>query len=88
MQVVDDAPAVNHRDWQLEWEELVSKYLSIRAQEREVQAGLQEESVIKGQLEDVKRKLKVFEKAGHADILKAYQLRQNQSKAIDSWEKT
>lgn len=88
LQVVDDAPAVNHRDWQLEWEELVSKYLSIRAQEREVQAGLQEESVIKGQLEDVKRKLKVFEKAGHADILKAYQLRQNQSKAIDSWEKT
>ena len=88
MQVVDDAPAVNHRDWQLEWEELVSKYLSIRAQEREVQAGLQEESVIKGQLEDVKRKLEVFERAGHADILKAYQLRQNQSKAIDSWEKT
>lgn len=88
LQVVDDAPAVNHRDWQLEWDELVSKYLSIRAQEREVQAGLQEESVIKGQLEDVKRKLEVFEKAGHADVLKAYQLRQNQSKAIDSWEKT
>ncbi|MBU0756361.1 MAG: ABC transporter, partial [Planctomycetes bacterium] len=87
LQVVDDASTVNHRDWQLEWDELVSKYLSIRAQEREVQSGLQEESVIKGQLEDVKRKLNVFEKAGHADILKAYQLRQNQSKAIDSWEK-
>lgn len=88
LQVVDDATAVNHRDWQLEWEELVSKYLSIRAQEREVLAGLQEESVIKGQLEDVKRKLEVFEKAGHADVLKAYQRRQNQSKAIDFWEKT
>lgn len=87
LQVVDDAPAVNHRDWQLEWDELVSKYLSIRAQEREVQSGLQEESVIKGQLEDVKRKLEVFEKAGHADVLKAYQLRQNQSKTIDYWEK-
>lgn len=86
LQVIDDAPAVNHRDWKLEWDELVSKYLSVRAQEREVQAGLQEESVIKGQLEDVKRKLEVFEKAGHANILKAYQLRQNQSKAIDSWE--
>lgn len=88
LQVVDDAPAVDHRDWQLEWDELISKYLSIRAQEREVQSGLQEESVIKGQLEDVKRKLEVFEKAGHADILKDYQLRQNQSKAIDYWEKT
>ncbi|WP_027359069.1 TrlF family AAA-like ATPase [Desulforegula conservatrix] len=88
LQVVDDAPAVNHRDWQLECDELVSKYLSFRAQAREVQSGLQEESVIKGQLEDVKRKLEVFEKAGHAGVLKAYQLRQNQSKAIDSWEKT
>ncbi|WP_053764658.1 TrlF family AAA-like ATPase [Leptospirillum ferriphilum] len=88
LQVVDDAPAVNHRDWKLEWDELVSKYLSVRAQEREVQAGLQEESVIKGQLEDVKRKLEVFEKAGHANVFKAYQLRQNQNKAIDSWEKS
>lgn len=88
LQVVDDAPAVNRRDWQLEWDELFSKYLSTRAQEREVQAGLQEESVIKGQLDDAKRKLEVFERAGHADVLKAYQFRQNQSKAIDTWEKT
>ncbi|HAZ7408690.1 TPA: ABC transporter [Escherichia coli] len=88
LQVVDDAPEVNHRDWQLKWDELVSKYLSLRAQEREVQAGLQEESVTKGQLEDVKRKLDVFEKAGHADVLKAYQLRQNQSKAMDFWVTT
>ena len=84
LQVVDDALTIKNRDWLLEWGELVSKYLSIRAQEREVQAGLQEESIIKGQLEDVKRKLGVFEKAGHASILKAYQLRQNQGKAIDS----
>lgn len=88
LQVVDDVSTVNHRDWQFEWEELTSKYLSTRAQEREAQAGLQEESVIKGQLDDVKRKLEVFEKADHADVLKAYQLRQNQNKAIDSWEKT
>ncbi len=87
LQVVDDAPEVNHREWKLEWDELVSKYLSIRAQEREVQAGLQEESVIKGQLEDVKRKLEVFEKTEHTSILKTYQLRQNQDKTIESWEK-
>lgn len=86
LQVVDDAPTVNHREWQLKWDELLSKYLSIRAQEREVQAVLHEESVINGQLEDVKRKLGVFEQAGHADVLKTYQFRQNQSKALDSWE--
>lgn len=88
LQVIDDAPAVNYRDWQLDWDKLVSKYLSICAQRREIQAGLQEESVIKGQLEDVRRKLEVFEKAGHTTILKAYQFRQNQRKAIDSWVET
>ncbi|MBE9175557.1 ABC transporter [Synechocystis salina LEGE 06155] len=87
LQIIDDAPAVNYRDWQLDWDQLISKYLSIRAQEREIQSGLQEESVIKGQLEDVKRKLEVFERADHADVLKAYQLRLHQSKTIDSWEK-
>lgn len=88
LKVVDDAPAVSQRDWQLIRDELVSKYLSIRAQEREVQSGLHEESVIRGQIEDVKRKLEVFETASHADVLKTYQLRQNQGKAIDSWEKS
>ena len=86
LHVIDDASTVNYRDWRFEWEELVSKFLSIRAQEREIQAGLQEESVIRAQLEDVKRKLDIFEKTGHAEIFKTYQLRQYQSKAIDSWE--
>ncbi len=88
LQVIDDAPEVNYRDWKLEWDELVSMYLSIRAQEREMQVGLQEEPVIKGQLEDIKRKLEVFEKSGHADILRAYQLGKNQHKAIELWEKS
>ena len=88
LQIVDDAPEVNYRDWKVEWDELLSRYLSLRAQEREVLAGLQEETIIKGQLNDVRRKLEVFEKAGHADVLKNYQLRQNQEKVVGSWEKT
>lgn len=88
LQVVDASPEVDARDWRLAWDELESQYLSICAQAREVQAGLQEETVVKGQLDDVKRKLEVFEKAGHAGILKDYQLRRNQAKAIDSWEES
>jgi energy-coupling factor transporter ATP-binding protein EcfA2 len=88
LQVVDDAPEVNHRDWKTEWDGLVSRFLSIRAQARDVNAGLREESAIKGQLQDVKRKLDVFEKSGNADVLKAFQLRQGQRNAIDSWERS
>lgn len=87
LRVIDDSTKVNYREWKQEWDELITKYFSIRAQEREVQAGLHEESVIKGQLDDIKRKLEVFEKAGHADVLKSYQLSQDQNKSIENWEK-
>ncbi len=88
LKVIDDALMVNHRNWERERNELVAKYLSIRAQAREVQSSFQEESLIKGQLADIKHKLDIFETTSHVNILKDYQLRQNQKKAIDSWEKT
>lgn len=87
MQIVNDAPEVDFRSWKAEWDSLISRYLSLCAQAREVEAGLQEENVIKGQLQDVKRKLAVFEEADHTDILQVYQLRQNQAKSLESWEK-
>ncbi len=86
MQVVDEAPKVDFRGWKSTWDELVSHYLSLCAQAREVQTGLQEEVVIKGQLLDVKRKLTIFEQADHKDILQTYQLRQNQANAVEKWE--
>lgn len=88
MQVVNEAPEVNFREWKVEWDSLVSRYLSLCSQSREVEAGLQEENVVRGQLHDVKRKLGVFEEAGHTDILQAYQLRKNQEKTLATWEKT
>lgn len=86
LQIVDDSLGVNYHDWKLKWNELVSKFLSICAQGREVKAGLQEESAIKGQLQDIKRKLGVFEQSGYSGIFRNYQFRQNQKNAINSWE--
>lgn len=86
LKVIDDAPEVDYRNWELRHDELVKRYFSIQARSREIRAGLQEESYVKGQLSDVKRKLEVFESAGHANTLKEYQLRQNQSRAIEIWE--
>lgn len=86
LRIVDDSPNVNYRDWKLEWDGLVSKFYSTCALGREVRAGLQEEPTVKGQLQDIKRKLAVFERSGHSVILKAYQHRQNQKNAINCWE--
>lgn len=86
LRIIDDSPAVNYRDWKVEWDALVSRFLSICAQGRVVKSGIQEESTIKGQLQDTKRKLGVFEQSGYSAILKNYQFKQNQKNAINSWE--
>ena len=86
--IVDDAPEVGRRAWQDRWDSEETRFLSLRAKARELEAGLSEEPRLRGDLDDVKRRLGVFETAGHADILKAFQTRRRQQRAVDDWEKT
>jgi len=86
LKIVDDAPGVNYGQWKQERDELNSQYLSLRAQARQVLAILTEEQSLLGIRDDLRRKLEIFEKSGHSAILKSYQLRQNQNKAIGDWE--
>lgn len=87
LQIVNDSADINHREWIERRNELQTRFLSLRAQSREIEVGLSEETRIKGELEDVLRKLIVFEQAGHADVLKNYQRRLRQLHAIDQWQK-
>lgn len=86
LRIIDDSPQIGYEEWKRKWDELSAQYLSIRAKMREIQTGLDEEETIKGELADVRRKLDIFQKAGHEKILKDYHARDNQKKALDSWE--
>lgn len=86
IKIVDEAPEVNYRAWKSRWDELLSQYFSMCAQEREIRVGLNEESLYQGQLDDANKKINVFQKTGHADLLKKYQKRQQQKNAITEWE--
>lgn len=88
LRIVDDAPDIDWRSWQDRWKMEESRYLSLKAKAREIQSSLADEKRLQGELEDVKRKLLVFEKAGHADILKQYQQRLRQERMVEEWEKT
>lgn len=87
LKIVDDAPEVNHRFWKEQWKAAEGRFLSLRAKAREIEAGLSDEPRLRGELDDVKRKLAIFEQAGHADVLKAFQRRRRQQQAVDAWEK-
>ncbi len=86
LKVVDDAEEVGHRAWHEQWSEAEGRFLSLRSKVRELQAGILEEPRLRGELDDVKRKLEVFEKSGHAQILKEYQKRRRQLQELESWE--
>ena len=88
LRVVDEAPEVDRRSWTEQWNTEEARFLSLRAKAREMETGLAEEPRLKGELDDVKRKLAIFEKAGHADILKAFQKKSRQKRTVESWEES
>lgn len=88
LKVVDEAPEVDHRAWSDKWKAEEGRFLSVRARAREIEAGLADEPRLRGELDDVKRKLALYEEAGHAEILKAFQKRSRQQRDVDAWEES
>lgn len=86
LRVVDEAPEVDRHSWTERWKEEEGRFLSLCAKAREIETGLTEEPRLRGELDDVKRKLAIFEEAGHADILKAFQKRSRQQREVEAWE--
>lgn len=85
--IVDDAPEVDYASWKRKNSAEENQYLSLKAKIREIQSGLAEESRLKGELEDIKHKLSVFEQSGHAEILKTMQKRRRQAQAVETWDR-
>jgi len=88
LRVVDEAPEVDHLAWAEKWKKEEGQFLSLRAKAREIETGLAEEPRLRGELDDVKRKLVIFEETGHADILKSYQKRSRQQREVEVWEES
>lgn len=86
LRIVDEAPEVDHRAWSEEWKQEETNFLALRARAREIESGLADESRLRGELEDLKRRLSIFEESGHADVLKEYQKRVRQERGVEAWE--
>jgi len=87
LRIVDEAHEVDRRSWDDRWKEEQARFLSLRAKAREIEAGLADGPRLRGDLEDVKRRLAIFEEAGHANVLKEYQKRLDQHRVVEAWEK-
>ena len=88
LKIIDEAPEVDYPAWSEKWKVEESRFLSIRAKAREIKASFGEESRLRGELADVRRRLDIFEQSGHAEILKSFQKRSRQYREIEIWEKS
>lgn len=82
---IDEAPEVNYREWKNISDQISAQYRSLKTRERELDVQIREENSLSGELEDVKRKLSLFEKGENAHIRKEYQLKRSQEKEINSF---
>ncbi len=88
LKIIDQAPEVNRKDWNEKWEAEKRRFLSLQTKAREIESGITAELGLRGDLDDVKRKLAIFETARHADILKSYQNCVRQNHVIEIWERS
>ena len=88
LKIIDEAPEVDRHSWSQERETEENRFLSLRAKSREIEAGFAEVPRLRGELDDVKRKLKVFEQSGYREILRSFQKRSRQRRDVDIWEQS
>ena len=88
LRIVDEAPEVKRKAWNERRQEEEARFLSLRAKAREMETGLADEPRLRGELDDVTRTLAVYESTGHAEVLKSYQMRRRQQRAVETWEES
>jgi hypothetical protein len=88
LKIIDDDPAVKFRQWEENWNALQGRFLTLKAQVREIEASLKDEPRLMGELDDIRRKIATFEQTGHAEVRKNYQRRQRQRRALENWEES
>ena len=88
LRVIDEAPQVNHQTWIEQWNQEESKFFTLRTEVRELKSRISHESRLRGELEDIKRKLSIFDNAGYSNILKNFQKLTRQKRSIRDWELT
>ena len=83
LRLIDESPEVAKREWDARYEEVSTRFLSLRSEARALAARLGDRQRIEGDLADVKRQLAVFEEGGHRDLLVQYRRLVRQRRAME-----
>lgn len=79
LKIIDESPNVDRDNWQEEWTEKEQQFRQLREDWRSLSVKVGEETKLKGELTDIKRRIKVYESQGHSAVLMEFQRRNRQS---------
>lgn len=83
MRIIDDADAISKAEWKSTWDEHERKFRRLRSEQRELTTKLAARERLRGELEDILKRIELFETGDNRETLQQYQRGQRQSKALD-----
>lgn len=84
MRIIDDAEPISKIEWKQTWDAHVAKFKRIRSEQRELLTRLSARERLKGELEDIIKRLAIFEEGGNREVLQNYQLTRRQLSILDA----
>ncbi|MBK5274616.1 MAG: AAA family ATPase [Desulfuromonadales bacterium] len=82
LDILDRSPEVNRSEWESRWNDTINRFLELRLQQRTIKQKLRNEPELRAKLVEVEKDLKQYEERGHGEILKQYQKRVEQQRAV------
>lgn len=86
LKIIDESDQFDYRGWKNKQDQIAAEFRLLRAQERELQVEVVEEENLRGELEDIRSKLALFEKGENAALLREYQVRRSQTKEVEAYQ--
>lgn len=83
LDIIDESHEVGYRGWKTTHDRICAQYRSMKSRCREFNVQIKEEDTLLGELEDIKRKLRLFEQDENTHIRKEYQKKRSQEKEIE-----
>ncbi len=83
LRMIDESPEVDGAQWAGRHRELEAQFLRLRGDIRELEARLERQERLKGELDDLKRQIAIFESGDNRELLRSYQKLRRQQAAFD-----
>lgn len=86
MRIIDEASEIEFRELNKDIERISNRYLSLRAQIREKESEIKEQSSLKGELHDLQSKISILEQSDYKTVLTNFESSKKREIEIKSWE--